>query len=145
MFKAVVKSVVVPKIETLIEFIKQSEHSPSELIRGPMLEFMQSIPGSKISVVIRLLLSEGRRHPDLLDFYWENVISRGLTAMTDLLDRGVERGEFRKTAVSDIPQMILQPVILSVVWNMLFEKRSLDTDRLIAAHIDMLLNYIEAE
>jgi hypothetical protein len=95
-------------------------------------------------VVIRLLISEGPRHPELLDYYYENVVSRGLAAISQLIDRGVERGEFRKTNVSEFPQLILAPVMLGVIWKLLFEKRSLDTDTLIDTQIDMTLAFIKA-
>ena len=113
-------------------------------MRGPMLYFLQQIPGSPVAVVIRLLVAEGRQHPDLVDFYWENVVSRGLQTFSGFIERGVRRGEFRKTAVSGLPQLLLAPVMLSVIWRILFSARELDTDRLIETQIDMLIAYIRA-
>ena len=97
-----------------------------------------------MAVVIRLLLSEGPRHPDLVDYYWENVVNRGLTAISQFVERGVERGEFRPSAVNDLPHLFLAPVMLSIIWNLLFTKRTLDTDKLMETQIDMILAYIKA-
>lgn len=144
LFKAVVRSVVVPRIDALDRALKESALSPAEVIRGPVLEFMKRLPGSRVSVVIRLLIAEAPKHPDLVEFYWQNVASRGIAALRGLLERGVERGEFRRTAVNDLPQLLIAPVIMSVIWRIVFAERSLDTDRLIETHIDMLLAYIEA-
>ena len=36
------------------------------------------------------MIAEGPKHPDLLQFYWDNVVSRGLAAITELLERGVQ-------------------------------------------------------
>ena len=145
LFKAVIKGVVIRRVNTLIDVVESTDLSSEAFLRGPMADFMKKIPGSPVAVVIRLLLSEGPRHPDLLDYYWENVVSRGLDAMRRLLDRGVERGEFRKTAVNDLPQLIMAPMMLSMVWNMLFTKRTLNSDLLIDTQIDMLLGYIRKE
>jgi AcrR family transcriptional regulator len=144
LFKAVIRGVVVPRVESLIETVESSTLSSEEFLRGPMLEFMQQIPGSKISIVVRLLMAEGHRHPDLVEYYYDNVVARGLETLTHFLERGVERGEFRRTAVNEMPQLLLAPMMLSVIWKMLFTSRSLDTDSLIATHMDMVLEHIRA-
>lgn len=142
LFKAVIRSVVVPQVELLERELDAAAPSAEAFLRGPVLTFMKGMPGSRISVVIRLLIAEAHRHPDLVDFYWENVASRGLAALKRLLDRGVEAGEFRATAVNDLPQLLIAPVITSVIWNIVFSQRSLDTDAMIETHMDMALDYI---
>jgi len=144
LFKAVVKSVAVRRVDALLEAVETTELSSEEFIRGPLLDFMKSVPGSPIAIVIKLLISEGHRHPDLVDYYWKNVVSKGLTAISSFIDRGVERGEFRKTAVNDLPQLVLAPMMLSMIWRLVFTKRELDTDKLMETQIDMLLAWIKA-
>ena len=144
LFKAVVRSIVIPRVDSLQEQLESSELGAEEFIRGPVLKFMKRIPGSPVSVVVRLMIAEAPKHPDLVEFYWENVASRGMGAIQALLERGVQNGEFRRTAVNDLPQLLIGPVIMSVVWGVVFSKRSLDTDRLIETNIDMILNYIKA-
>ncbi len=144
LFKSVIRSMVVERVDVLIGLVEQSDLSSEEFLRGPMLEFMQRVPGSPIAIVIRLLLAEGARHPDLVDFYFENVVERGLSAITAFIERGIERGEFRRTAVADVPQLVLAPMMLSMIWRLLFTTRSLDTDKLIATQVDMLIGYMKA-
>ena len=57
-----------------------------EGIGDPILDLMKGIPGSPVSTVIRLMIAEGRKHPDLVEWYWEHVASRGMTMIRDLLD-----------------------------------------------------------
>ena len=71
-------------------------------------------------------------------------MSRALAAITRFIERGIERGEFRKTVVSETPQLIVAPMMLGMIWKLLFATRSLDTDKLIDTHIDMILTYIKA-
>lgn len=112
-------------------------------MRGPLLDFMKRVPGSPIAIVIKLLIAEGQRHPDLVDFYWDNVVSKGLAAIQRFIQRGVRRGEFRESAVSELPQLVLAPMMLSMIWRIVFTGRSLDTDRLMETQIDMLIAYIK--
>jgi AcrR family transcriptional regulator len=144
LFKAVIRSVVIRRVDALLLAVDETELSSEAFIRGPMLEFMKAVPGSPVAIVVRLLISEGQRHPDLVDYYWDNVVSKGLAAISTFIQRGVERGEFRDTEVSRLPQLVLAPVMLSMIWRILFAKRTLDTDRLIETQIDMILAYIKA-
>jgi len=144
LFKAVVKSVVVRRVDALIDTVESTSLSSEDFIRGPMLDFMKQIPDSPVAVVIRLLVSEGQRYPDLVDYYYDNVVARGLTAISGLVRRGVERGEFRQSAVGDLPQLFIAPVLMSVIWRILFSGKSLDTDRLMETQIDLLLAQLKA-
>ncbi len=142
LFKAVIRSVVIRRLDALLVAVETTELSSEAFIRGPLLEFMKRVPGSPVAVVIRLLIAEGKRHPDLVDYYWENVVSKGLGAIARCVERGVERGEFRDTAVTQIPQLLVAPMMVSMIWNILFAKRALDTDKLIETHMEMVLAYI---
>ena len=144
LFKAVIRSVVIRRLDALLVTVDKTDMSSEEFIRGPLLEFMKRVPGSPVAVVIRLLIAEGPRYPDLVDFYWDNVVSKGLSAITRCMERGVERGEFRDTAVTTLPQLLVAPMMVSMVWKILFSKRPLDTDALIETQIEMLLAYIKA-
>jgi len=144
LFKAVIRSVVTRRVDALLLAVEETELSSEAFMRGPLLEFMKQIPRSPVAVVIRLLIAEGQRHPDLVDYYWDNVVSIGLTAIARLVERGIERGEFRDTAVTELPQLVLAPMMLSMIWRILFEKRELDTDKLMDTHIGMILAHIKA-
>ena len=144
LFKAVVKSVVIRRVDRLIEKVESAELSSEDFIRGPLLTFLKRVPGSPVAIVVRLLISEGSRHPDLADYYFENVVAKGLAAISGLVERGVSQGEFRKSAVSDLPHLVLAPVMLSVVWGIIFSKRQLDTDTLIETQMELILAHIKA-
>jgi len=144
LFKAVVKSVVVRRVDALIEAVETTELSSEEFIRGPLATFLRTIPASPVAIVIRLLISEGHRHPDLVSYYYDAVVKKGLAAISGFIQRGVKRGEFRETAISDLPHLVLAPVMLSIIWRILFSEQALDTDRLINTQLDMLLAHIKA-
>ena len=145
LFKAVIRSFVVPKIDDLTAIIDASKLSSEEFLRGPFLDFAKTLPGSPISILVRLMISEGPKHPDLTRFYWENVVSRGLSAMTVILERGVKNGEFRHSVVNDLPHLFVMPVVFSVIFKLLFEEQCPDTDSLIEAQIDILIAHMKGD
>lgn len=145
LFKAVIHSVVVPRIEALATNVDNSEMSAEEFLRGPFLYFVKTLPGSPISTLVRLMIAEGPKHPDLLKYYWENVVSRGLAAITVLLERGVQNGEFRRSVVNDLPHLFVMPVMFSVIFKLLFEEHCPDTDTLIETQVDMLIAHMKGD
>ena len=144
LFKAVIKSVVIRRVDRLIENVETTKLSSEDFIRGPLQTFLQQLPASPVAVVIRLLISEGRKHPDLVDYYYDNVVSKGLAAISGFLARGVERGEFRQSPVTDLPHLVLAPVMLSIIWRLIFTDQKLDTNKLIETQIDLVLTQIKA-
>ena len=143
LFKAVIKSVVSPRIEALDKAIDETELSAEAYLRGPFLEFARELPKSPARVLIRLLIAEGPKHPDLTAWYWENVVAHGLGALRKLIRRGVENGEFRPSALEEFPHLLVSPVIMATAWSIVFEPHHrLDSDRVIEAHVDLLLRAI---
>ena len=145
LFKAVVRNVVVRRLDSLVESLQSSDLPAEAFIRGPLQQFMKSVPGSPIAVVVRLLIAEAPRHPDLVRYYYDNVVARGLAAIEEFVNRGVDRGELKPAAREFPPQLLVAPVIAAVMWRLVFAEKPLDTDALIETHIDMLLTYLGAE
>lgn len=143
LFKAVIKSFVAPRIDALQTAIDETDLSAEEYLRGPFLEFAKQLPKSPARVLVRLMIAEGSKHPDLTAWYWENVVAHGLAALRKLIARGVEHGEFRPSALDQYPHLLVSPVLLAMAWSLVFDpEHQLDTDRFIEAHIDLVLQAI---
>ena len=143
LFKAVIRSFVSPKIDALTNTVENTQLSAEEFLRGPFLTIARSIPNSPARILARLLISEGPKHPDLVGWYWENVVSRGLAALRSIIRKGVDDGDFRRSALDDFPQILIAPVVFSMLWKILFDKHeNLDTDRLIEEHLDLVIGSI---
>lgn len=145
LFKAVLKAFIKPGFDALIDQVYKSDMPPADFLRGPFLDFMKEFASSRRAMVVRLMVAEGYKHPELTRFHMENVIEPGIEAMQTLLDRGVERGEFRATALRDFPQLLIAPVLMSMIWRILFERhRHLDTDAMLDTHVELILTAISA-
>lgn len=144
LFKAVIRSIVVPRVDALKTAIADTELSAEEFLQGPYLEFIQKLPDSPARIVVRLLIAEGPKHPDLTAYYFDQVISGGMDALRELINRGVRHGEFRQSDLAEFPQLMISPVLMSIIWRTLFQKHyPLDTDKLLQTHIDLILRAIK--
>ena len=53
----------------------------------------------------------------------------------------MDRGEFRKSAIVDLPQIVIAPIALVDLWMMMFDTRQpLDLKAYFNAHLDLVLN-----
>lgn len=146
LFKAVIRNFVTPRVDALTRQVDESNLSPTQFLRGPFLDFAKSIPASPARKLVRLLVAEGPKHPDLLEWYWENVVSKGLAAIRQLIRRGIELGEFQPNAIEHYPQLLISPVLFSMLWLQLFDKHApLDTDGLLESHVELVLSAIGTE
>lgn len=145
LFKAVVKSVITSHFDVIREKMETTDLSVEAFLKGPFLAFIQELVGSRRAFIARLLIAEGHKHPELTAFYYEQVVSRGIETMTRLIDRGIERGEFKPTPLRDYPQLLFAPVLTAIFWRQLFERHHhLDTDALLRTNIELLTDAIRA-
>jgi AcrR family transcriptional regulator len=91
--------------------------------------------------IIRLIISEGARFPAIADFYYREVLSRMFSALRQVLQRALDRGELRHPDLVSFPQLLGAPILVAIVWNGLFEKHApLDVREMLKAHLDILLD-----
>jgi len=146
LFKAVVRSVITSHFDVIRGEMDTTTLSVEDFLKGPFLRFIQELVCSKRVFIVRLLIAEGHKHPELTKFYFDTVVARGLQTLTRLIDRGVERGEFRETPLREFPQLLIAPMLAAVIWRALFERHHhLDTDAMLKAHIDLITDAIKVK
>lgn len=90
--------------------------------------------------IIRLMLAEGERFPAIADFYYREVVARGLSLLRAINARALERGEISSDAALRYPQLIIAPVLIAAVWDGLFGRHeTLDLEGMFAAHVELVL------
>ena len=102
--------------------------------------FVIGIYGTRRRDVAHLVISEGARFPTLAEFYYREVVERGVAAMRALLERAIARGEIQHTALARFPQLVAAPGLIAILWRGLFDRFAhLDAAGMMRAHIDILL------
>jgi AcrR family transcriptional regulator len=138
LFRAVVRSLIqnpFPQTANL--------PGPSETVLRQLFTRMytQVVRSEKARSIIRLLIAESGKFPQLADIYHREVIAPGLKALRQIVMCGIERGEFRKTSAVEFPQLLVGPGILAIVFKLLHgERYPLDLDAYMKAHIDFVLS-----
>ena len=137
LFREIVTTMLVPLVSVL-------EAPPPEVpIRDVIARFMdvfvQEIYSTQRRNVLRLVMTEGPRFPELAEFHYRNVVERALVAMRALLTRARERGELKDDTLVRFPQLIIAPGMVAIIWSGLFDRFApLDVAAMMHAHIDTL-------
>jgi AcrR family transcriptional regulator len=137
LFREIVGTLLVPLVSVL-------EAPPPDIPIRQTLErfvdlFVREIYGTERRNVLRLVMTEGPRFPELAEYYYRNVVGRALTAMRALLRRAHERGELADDTLVRFPQLIVAPGMVAIIWSGLFDRfEPLDVAAMMRAHIAVL-------
>jgi hypothetical protein len=93
-----------------------------------------------------MLIAEAPRFPELADRYHQEILRPCLDMLRQAIQRGVDRGEIRASAIVGSPQVVIAPIALVDLWLMLFDERQpLDLKTYFDAHLELVLNGLLAQ
>ena len=139
LFQELVRTMLSPLVMTL-EQLRASD-VPIRIVLERFAElFVREIYGTRRRDVARLVITEGARFPSIAEFYYREVVERGIAAMRAMIERAVARGELRHAALARFPQLVVAPGLVAILWVGLFDRFArLDVASMMRAHIEILL------
>ncbi len=139
LFEALVRGAVSPMLEKVGEFSAAPGMKATDVLQFFFAMFRQEVLGTNRKLLLRLIISEGPRFPALAEFYYREVVSKGLQLVRGVARNGVANGEFASDAVARFPQLLVAPLLMAVIWDGLFSRIDpLDVEGLLAAHRELL-------
>lgn len=145
LFMAVIRSRLVLSLDHFEEMVANFPGQTEALLRQVLTGMYKQFVGTEISGVIRILIVEGPRFPGLIELYHKEVTSKGVAILTQIIRRGIERGEIRDGPAAREPRLIMAPTIMAVLWGLTFESHDpLNIEEYLNAHIDMILHGLSA-
>ncbi len=137
LFQELIRTMLTPLVGT-IEAMGKADLPISALAEHIADLFVREVYETRRKDVIRLMIAEGRRFPNLAEFYYREVLSRIIAAVRALLARAAARGEVPASLV-DFPQIIAAPGLVAIVWSGLFERfEPLDVRAMMKTHLALL-------
>jgi AcrR family transcriptional regulator len=138
MFEELIRTAIVPLIGRLA-----SPPPPGASVRSALegfaRTFIEEVATTRRGDIVRLIIAEGPRFPAIADFYYREVISRGLAGMRALIELAVRNGEISQPELVRFPQIVVAPAIVAVIWKSLFERHSpLDAIDMFRIHLDLI-------
>src|SRR5438445_4850894 len=138
MFEELVRTVIVPVV-TRLTALPPPAGSVRDLVEAFASNFLKEVIGTRRGDLVRLIVAEGPRFPSVADFYYREVVSRGISAMRALIELGIARGEIRQKNLAHYPQILVAPAMIAVIWQSLFARHApLDAQEMLRVHLDLI-------
>jgi AcrR family transcriptional regulator len=147
LFISMVRAFTTSTTDTVHGMLETHEGSTADLLRAQFSFIYQSIVEDKRRrEVVRMLIAEAPRFPELTDRYHDEILRPCLEMLRQAIQRGMDRGEIRKSAIVDSPQVVIAPIALVDLWLMMFDDRQpLDMKAYFDAHLELVLNGLLAK
>ena len=145
LFKAVVRENLSLRFPQWSLVLDQFPGTSAELLRYAMGQWWSMVGDTKASGISKLMMSEASNFPELAAFYQHEVIEPGNALIRRILQRGIERGEFRAMDLQYGVHTVLAPMLYLIVWKHSFgacipQGSPLVPEDYLAAQVDILLN-----
>jgi len=147
LFISMVRELMKATLDTVQDMFDRHDGSTADLLRAQFSFIYQHIvEDRRRREVVRMLSSEASRFPELADRYYEEIQRPCVDMLKQAIQRGMDRGEIRRSAVTDCPLVIIAPIALVDVWMMMFDERHpLDMKSYFNAHLELVLNGLLAK
>jgi AcrR family transcriptional regulator len=148
LFRAVVRSTIIPAITEAERLVEHFDGPASELLRAIIHGWWRLIGSSKAGGIPKLMIAEARNFPEMAQFYHDEVIVRGLEMVRRALQRGIDSGEFRPVDLEPAVHVIIAPLVHFACWQHSLAPcapEDLTAERYFNTLIDLLLPALRAK
>lgn len=145
LLKAVIRANISQEIAEGEDIVRGFDGPTTELLPHLMTEWWRRIGETKASGICKLMVAEVRNFPDIAAFYREEVIDPAERMIGGVLQRGIDRGEFRAVPVHEVVHALMAPILF-----MMLHKHSIgacagledliEPRRLIAVQLDLVMH-----
>ena len=141
LFISMVRELTKATFGTVQDMFARHAGSTADLLREAFRYIYQHIvEDRRRREVARMLIAEAPRFPALADRYREEIHGPCLELLDQVIQRGIDRGEIRPSAITACPQVIIAPIAQVDLWIMMYDDRQpIDLKAYFEAHVELVL------
>ncbi|HXV74321.1 MAG TPA: TetR/AcrR family transcriptional regulator [Sphingomonadales bacterium] len=142
-FKKVVETALKTNVEPLEKKFEAHAGATQDFLNEMFEFFGKLLSENRIGVMPKLIITEAGHFPDLAAYYRDKVVLRIHRLFTHVIERGIERGEFRKVDAAASARILMAPFLMLALVRqtpVLREGLRIDPKAHVAAARDVLLS-----
>ncbi|MBV1699832.1 MAG: TetR/AcrR family transcriptional regulator [Hyphomicrobiales bacterium] len=141
LFISMVRELMKVTLDTVHDMFERHEGSTADLLKAQFSFIYENIvEDRRRREVVRMLIAEAPRFPALADRYHDEIHQPCMEMLQHAIQRGMDRGEIKRSAITECALVIVAPMALIDVWMMMFEDRQpIDLKAYFNAHLDLVL------
>ncbi len=141
LFEEVVRTAVTPRLDQAEALVAAYSGATPDLVRTLLGVFLVALDGP-FPAIAKIVIAESSNFPELAKLWTRLVIDRGFRLLTRIIERGIERGEFREVDPAATAPLLVAPVLLLAIFQQAFGKHAetrLDRKAVLTAHAETVL------
>ena len=115
LFKAVVRENISGRFKEWGEEFETFKGSTADMVTYCMNVWWERVGATKASGITKLMMSEATNFPELAAFYQQEVIQPGQALIRRILQRGIERKEFKSLDLDYAVYSLIAPMIYLII------------------------------
>ena len=149
LFKAVMRESIAGRLVEWNSDFEAFKGSSCEMLGYCMNSWWDRVGATRASGLTKLMMSEAANFPDIAAFYQHEVVQPGHSLIRRILQRGIDRGEFRPMDLDYAVYSVVAPMVFMILSQhsmgvCMPNNLTLDPQKYIAAQLDILLNGMRA-
>ena len=139
LFLVVVRSVTATVIVDADEIIERFEGPTQALFESIIAMFYARVVESDLRIIVRIVIADGLQHPAIIAHYHDEIVVHARSILRRLVERGIARGEIRAGPLTELPEVLMSPALMTIIWKLTFERITpIETSRFMDAHLDLI-------
>lgn len=139
LFEQLLQSLTAPVLSGFETLAGRDDMPTREIVHHVLTQVRTAILETRRRHILRLIIAEGPRFPELARFHHDRVVAPAVAALRILLTRAEARGEIAPGTLTRFPQLVVAPMLVALIWDSLFGAYDpLDPAQLFEAHLDVL-------
>lgn len=115
LLKESIRHNVINQIALGEQLVRDFTGDSGELLGCVLRLWWERIGETRASGIIKLMTAEVRNFPEIAQFYADEVIMPSHRLLAQVIERGVERGEFRAVDVTQVVHALVGPLVFLVL------------------------------
>lgn len=146
LFKAVVRKLITPTFRQVDAVLKDSSIPVvtrlKMFIRGGYMAIVTNPTGMGL---LRLLVADGPKFPDLVDYYHDQIPRVGHEMIKATIQEGIDNGELRQMDADAAAHIITGPILAEIMRRLLLAVKLVPLEHLVDTHLDIVFNGLLAK
>ena len=149
LFKAVIRETIVPLLSDFQRSIEGVDDPAPQVLTQFVRLWWERFGSTRLAGIAKLIISEAGNFPEIALFFQQEVIVRNDALLAGIIQRGIDRGEFRPLDIRAACHLWMAPLVLKAIWSQSFDtlcpaEDRLDPAQFIAAHLEFVLSSARA-
>jgi TetR/AcrR family transcriptional regulator len=149
LFKAVVRDNVARHVADGLREVAEYTGPSAGLMREFVRRWWQSYGGTPAAGLTKLIMAEAANFPALAAYYRQEVVLPQHELIRQIVQRGIDGGEFRPVNLDAMPYLILAPLLQLALWcsthTACLVGPALDAPAMLDMHADMVVRGLQVE